>query len=66
MEADTLKQFPIYYVFEALSGLKLLYSDMEKMAYTVVMAKRKLRHYFQSHNISVSTTFPLHDMFENK
>jgi hypothetical protein len=66
MEADTLKQFPIYYVFEALSGLKLLYSDMEKMAYTVVMAKRKLRHYFQSHNISLSTTFPLHDMFENK
>jgi hypothetical protein len=25
MEADTLKQFPIYYVFEALSGSKLLY-----------------------------------------
>jgi hypothetical protein len=45
-EADTLKQFPIYYVSEALSGSKLLYSEMEKMAYAVVMAKRKLRHYF--------------------
>jgi hypothetical protein len=66
MEADTLKQFPIYYIFEALSGSKLFYSEMEKMAYAVVMAKRKLRHYFQSHNISVPTAFPLRDMFENK
>jgi hypothetical protein len=66
MEADTLRQFPIYYVSEALSGSKLFYSVMEKMAYTVVMAKRKLRHYFQSHNISVPTAFPLRDMFENK
>jgi hypothetical protein len=39
---------------------------MEKMAYAVVMAKRKLRHYFQSHNVSVPTAFPLRDMFENK
>jgi hypothetical protein len=66
MEADTLKQFPIYCVFEALSGSELFYSEMEKMAYAVVMAKRKLRHYFQSHNISVPTAFPLRDMFENK
>jgi ribonuclease HI len=66
MEADTLKQFPIYYVSEALSGSKLFYPEMEKMAYVVVMAKRKLQHYFQSHNISVPTAFPLHDMFENK
>jgi hypothetical protein len=29
------------------------------------MAKRKLRHYFLSHNISVPTAFPLRDMFEN-
>jgi ribonuclease HI len=65
-EADTLKQFPIYYVSEALSGSKLFYSEMEKMAYAVVMAKRKLRHYFQSHNVSVPTAFPLRDMFENK
>jgi hypothetical protein len=66
MESDTLRQFPIYYVSEALSGSKLFYSEMEKMAYAVVMSKRKLRHYFQSHNISVPTAFPLRDMFENK
>jgi hypothetical protein len=58
-EADALKQFPIYYVSEALSSSKLFYSEMEKMAYAVVMAKRKLRHYFQSHDVSVPTAFPL-------
>jgi hypothetical protein len=46
MESDTLRQFPIYYVSEALSGLKLFYSEMEKMVYAVLMAKRKLQHYF--------------------
>jgi ribonuclease HI len=57
MEADTFRQFPIYYVSEAMSGSK---------PYAVVMAKRKLRHYFQSHNISVPTSFPFRDMFEIK
>jgi ribonuclease HI len=65
-EADALMQFPIYYVSEALNGSKLFYSEMEKMAYAVVMAKRKIRHYFQCHNVSVPTAFPLRDMFENK
>ena len=63
---DELKQIPIYFVSEALSGSKLLYSEMEKMAYAVVMASRKLRYYFQSHKIKVPTSFPLQDMFENK
>ena len=39
---------------------------MEKIAYAVVMALRKLRYYFQSHKIKVPTSFPLRDMFENK
>ena len=63
---NKLKQVPIYFVSEARSGSKLLYSEMEKMAYAVVMALRKLRYYFQSHKIKVPTSFPLQDMFENK
>ena len=61
-----LKQVPIYFVSEALSGSKLLYSEMEKMAYAVIMASQKLRYYFQSHKIKVPTSFPLRDMFENR
>ena len=45
MAEGTPKQFLIYFISEALSGSKLLYSEMEKMAYAVVMAARKLRHY---------------------
>ena len=60
-----LTQVPIYFVFEALSGSKLLYSIMKKMAYAVVMATQKLRYYFQSHKIKVPTSFSLRDMFEN-
>ena len=65
VEGD-LKQIPIYFVSEALSGSKLLYSEMEKLAYTMVMAARKLRHYFQSFKIKVPTSYPLRDMFENR
>ena len=39
-----LKQVPIYFVSEALNGSKLLYSEMEKMAYAIIMAARKLRY----------------------
>jgi len=63
---NELKQIPIYFVSEALSGSKLLYSEMKKMAYAVVMASRKLRYYFHSHKIKVPTSFPLQDIFENK
>jgi len=36
MVEETPKQFLIYFVSEALSGSKLLYSEIEKMAYAVV------------------------------
>jgi hypothetical protein len=43
-EADGEKgkyQSPVHFVSEALSGSKLLYSELEKIAYEVVMATRK-------------------------
>lgn len=43
---NIMKKFPIYFVSEALSGAKLNYSEIEKIAYTVVMASQKLKHYF--------------------
>jgi hypothetical protein len=59
-------QSPIYFVSEALSGSKLLYSELEKIAYTVVMATRKLRHYFEVHKVTMLTDQPLNDLFINK
>lgn len=40
-------QHPIYFVSKALSGLKLLYFVLEKIAYAVIMASRKIRHYLR-------------------
>jgi hypothetical protein len=39
---------------------------MEKVLYAVLMASRKLRHYFQSHNIIVPSTLPLKDIIRNR
>ena len=60
------KQLAIYFVSEALSGSKLHYSELEKIAYAVIMSARKLRHYFESHKIIVVTNQPLHDLFYNR
>jgi hypothetical protein len=56
----------MYFASEALSGSKLFYSELEKIAYAVVMAARKLRHYFEGHRIRDDTNQPLNDLFANK
>jgi hypothetical protein len=40
------KQVPIYFVSEVLSPSKRNYTELEKVMYVVLMASRKLRHYF--------------------
>ncbi len=46
-------QKPVYVVSEALQGAKTRYIEMEKLAYALVMASRKLKHYFQAHKVIV-------------
>jgi hypothetical protein len=41
-------QCPFYFVSEALAGSKLLYSELEKIAYAVIMATRKLLRHTKS------------------
>ena len=55
----------MYYVSKTLDGLKKFYTEMEKVAYTVVMASRKLKHYFKAHKIIVPSNFPLDNIFKN-
>ena len=62
---NKMKQFPIYFVSEALTRAKLNYSELEKIAYTVVIASRKLKHYFQAHRIKVLSVQPLEALFRN-
>jgi hypothetical protein len=65
-EGGKLKQIPVYFASEALSGSKIFYSELEKIAYAVIMAARKLRHYFEGHRIRVITNQPLNDLFANR
>ena len=50
------KQLPVYYVSHAFRGSEGNYSEMEKVLFAVVMASRKLKPYFQSHQIIVRTS----------
>jgi hypothetical protein len=50
------KQVPVYFVSKVLSPLKINYTELEKVLYAVLMASRKLRHYFQSFHIIVPSS----------
>jgi hypothetical protein len=59
-------QRPVYYISEALANAKLNYLELEKIAYVVLISSRKLKHYFQAHEITVSTSQPLGDILRHK
>ena len=52
-------QRPMYYTSKALRGAEGRYPQMEKLAFALITASRKLRHYFQAHVINVMTNHPV-------
>ena len=52
-------QKPMYYISKALRGAEGRYPLIEKLAFALITASRKLRHYFQAHVINVMTDHPL-------
>ena len=49
----------VYYTNRALRGAEARYLQIEKLAFALITASRKLRHYFQAHIINVMTDHPL-------
>ena len=49
----------MYYASRALRGAEKRYPPMEKLAFALVTAARKLKPYFQAHTVNVSTDKPL-------
>ncbi|XP_059454999.1 uncharacterized protein LOC132185214 [Corylus avellana] len=49
----------VYFISRALHGAEERYVQMEKLAFALVIASRKLRPYFQAHTINVLTEYPL-------
>ncbi|XP_030479564.2 uncharacterized protein LOC115696818 [Cannabis sativa] len=56
---DQGRQYPVYYVSKRLLDAETCYPQMEKLAFALVITSRKLRPYFQAHNIEVLTNYPL-------
>jgi hypothetical protein len=49
-----------------LSLSKKNFTELEKVLYDVLMASRKLRHYFQAYHINVPSSQPLKDIMRNR
>jgi hypothetical protein len=62
--AQTIQK-PVYYVSEVLHEAKARYLETHKLLYAVLVASRKLRHYFQAHRVVVVTSFPLRAILHN-
>jgi hypothetical protein len=60
------RQALVYFVSEVLSLSKRNYTELEKVLYVVLMASRKLRHYFQAYHIIVPSSQPLKDIMRNR
>jgi hypothetical protein len=58
-------QRPVYYISEVLSETKARYPQIQKLLYTVVLARRKLRHYFETHPVTVVSFFLLGEIIQN-
>jgi hypothetical protein len=61
----TTWQYPVYYVSEVLTASKCNMTELEKISYAVVMASRKLRHYFEAFKVRVTSDRGLGELFRN-
>ena len=53
------KQLLVYYVSQAFQGAESSYLRIEKIAFALIVASRKLRQYFQANPILVMTDQPI-------
>jgi hypothetical protein len=58
-------QRPVYYISEVLSETKARYPQIQKLLYAVVLARRKLQHYFEAHPVTMVSSFPLGEILRN-
>jgi hypothetical protein len=57
-------QRPVYFISEVLSETKIRYPQIQNLLYAVILTRRKLRHYFESHPVTVVSSFPLGEIIQ--
>jgi hypothetical protein len=60
-----LVQRSVYYISEVLSETKARDPQVQKLLYAVVLARCKLRHYFEAHPVTVVSSFLLGEIIQN-
>jgi hypothetical protein len=60
------KQLHVYFISKVLISSKRNYIELENVLYVVLMAYRKLRHYFQTYHIIVPSSQPLKNVIRNR
>jgi hypothetical protein len=65
-DGQAKNQVKVYFVSEVLSSSKKNYIEMEKVLYVVLMASKKLQHYFQSYHVMVPSYQSLMDIIRNR
>ena len=50
-------QRSVYFIGEVLTNTKVRYPQVQKLLYVVLMATRKLLHYFTDHEVMVVTSY---------
>jgi ribonuclease HI len=64
-KGTTKVQKPVYFISTVLRDAQERYTMQQKLLYTLLIASRKLRHYFQGHPIKVVTDRPLETILRN-
>ncbi|XP_025628675.1 uncharacterized protein [Arachis hypogaea] len=54
-ENEKKEQKPVYFISRVLQDAEARYSRLEKLAFTLLTASRRLRQYFQAHSVMVRT-----------
>ena len=56
----------IYFISKVLGPSKVIYPQVQKLLYAVLLTAQKLHHYFIDHKVVVVIGFPIGDILHNK